>query len=156
VSAWGMLAATYAEVGHWERYEQSIREMGQLTPTTPDDFLFKGYAEGQIEPEQGLQTIQQAFERGPMRGIALLLRAEVRAFAAQDTDRLEAAEGAVQDAKYAKELLRNNPAALWVSLEAHLAKAGVHEHLGEPKLRQAELDLAGKDAEALKPFRALP
>jgi hypothetical protein len=62
----------------------------------------------------------------------------------------------VQDAKYAKELLRNNPAALWVSLETHLAKAGVHAHRGEPKLRWAELELAGKDADALKPHTALP
>jgi hypothetical protein len=75
---------------------------------------------------------------------------------AQDTDDLDAAEGAVQDAKYAKELLPNNPAAIWVSLEAHLAKAGVHEHRDELKQRQAELDLAGEDANALKRFTALP
>jgi tetratricopeptide (TPR) repeat protein len=91
-----------------------------------------------------------------MWSIALLLRAEVRAFVAQDTDDLDAAEGAVQDAKYAKELLPNNPAAIWVSLEAHLAKAGVHEHRDELKQRQAELDLAEKDANDLKPFTALP
>jgi hypothetical protein len=88
--------------------------------------------------------------------IALLLRAEVRAMVAQDTDDLDEAERAVQDAKYAKELLRNNPAAIWVSLEAHLAKAGVHEHLGEMAQRNAELKLAGNDADALKPFTALP
>jgi hypothetical protein len=80
----------------------------------------------------------------------------VRAFVAQDTDDLKEAEGAVQDAKYAKEVLRNNPPALWVSLEAHLAKAGVHDHRGEQRQRSAELRLAGKDADLLKPFTALP
>src|SRR5262249_50757188 len=98
-------------------------------------------------------------------GIALLLRAEVRAFVAQDTDDLEEAERALQDANYARELLRNNPAALWVSLEAHLAKAGVHEHRAELDQRcaeaeldqrRAELELAGKVADALKPYTALP
>jgi hypothetical protein len=43
-----------------------------------------------------------------------------------------------------------------VSLIAHLAKAGVHEHHDEPDQRRAELELAGKDADALKPFTALP
>jgi hypothetical protein len=75
---------------------------------------------------------------------------------AQDTDDLVEAEGAVQDAKYAKELLHDNPTALWVSLEAHLAKAGVHEHLNERAQHEAELKLAEKDADALKPFTALP
>jgi tetratricopeptide (TPR) repeat protein len=156
VAAWGMLAAAYADDGHWERYDKAVREMEQLTPSTPEDFLFKGYAEAYLEPERGLRTIKQAFDRRPMMSIALLLRAEVRAMVAQDTDDLDEAEGAVQDAKYAKELLRDNPTALWVSLEAHLAKAGVHEHRGEEEQRQAELDLAGKDADALKRFTALP
>jgi tetratricopeptide (TPR) repeat protein len=156
VAARGMLAAAYAYDGDWERYDRTIREMEPLTPSTPEDFLFKGYAEAYLEPDRGLRTIQQAFDRRPMMGIALLLRAEVRAFLAQDTDDLKEAEGAVQDAKYAKELLRNNPAPIWVSLEAHLAKAGVHEHLGEPDRRDAELKLAGEDADALKPFTALP
>jgi serine/threonine protein kinase len=156
VAARGMLAAAYAYDGRWDLYDQTIREMEQLTPSTPEDFLFKGYAEAQLEPERGLRTIQLAFDRRPMWSIALLLRAEVRAFVAQDTDNSEEAEGAVQDAKYAKELLRNNPAALWVSLEAHLAKAGVHEHRGEPKQQEAELELAGKDADALKPYTTPP
>jgi tetratricopeptide (TPR) repeat protein len=156
VAARGMLAAAYASDGHWDRYERTIREMAKLTPSTPEDFLFKGYAEASLDPVRGLQTIKQAFEHRPMMGIALLLRAEVRALVAQDTDNLKEAEGAVQDAKYAKELLRNNPAPLWVCLQAHLAKAGVHEHRDERDQRCAELELAGKDADALKPFTALP
>jgi hypothetical protein len=156
VAARGMLAAAYADDGHWERYDKTIREMDDLTPSTPEDFLFKGYAEANLEPTTGLQTIKLAFDRRPMTGIALLLRAEVRALVAQDTDDPDEAEGAVQDAKYARELLRDNPAALWVSLNAHLAKAGVHEHRDEPDLRRAELELARKDADALKSFTALP
>jgi tetratricopeptide (TPR) repeat protein len=160
VAARGMLAAAYADDGHWDRFDRTIREMKELKPLTAEDFLFKGYAWANLEPEQGLQMIDQAFDLDrrprPMVGIALLLRAEVRAFVAQDTDKLEAAEGAVLDATYAREFLRDNPTAIWVSLEAHLAKAGVHEHRGELKQRQAELDLAGKDADDLKPFTAPP
>jgi tetratricopeptide (TPR) repeat protein len=156
VAAWGMLAAAHADDGHWERYDTAIQEMAKLTASTPEDFLFMGYAYAYLEPEPGLEWIQQAFDRRPNWSIALLLRAEVRAFVAQDKDDFVQAEWAVQDAKYAKALLRNNPAAIWVSLEAHLAKAGVHEHRDELKQRQEELDLAGEDADALKPFRTLP
>jgi tetratricopeptide (TPR) repeat protein len=156
VAARGMLAAAYADDGHWERYDKAIQEMERLKPSTPEDLLFKGYAVAYLEPDRGLQTIQQAFKRRPMPGIALLLRAEVRAMLAQDTDNLDEAEGAVEDAKYAREFLPDNPTALWVSLEAHLAKAGVHEHLKELKQRQTELKLAEKYADLLKPFPALP
>jgi tetratricopeptide (TPR) repeat protein len=156
VAAWGMLAAAYADEGDWDQYDKVVREMDELTPSTPEDFLFKGYAVAQLEPERGLWTIQQAFDRRPMMGIAFLLRAEVRALVAQDKDNLDEAKEAVQDARSARELLRDNPMAIWVSLEAHLAKAGVHEHLDDLKQRQAELDLAGEDAEALKRFTKPP
>jgi hypothetical protein len=43
-----------------------------------------------------------------------------------------------------------------VSLGTHLAKAGVHEHRNEPEKRSAELELAEKDAYALKRFASLP
>jgi hypothetical protein len=156
VAARGMLAAAYADDGHWERYDQMLQEMEQLTPSTPEDFLFKGYAVANLEPEPGLETMKKAFDRRPMMGIALLLRAEVRALVAQDTDRLKEAEGAVRDAEYARELLRDNARPLWVSLNAHLVKAGVHKHHSEPEQRGAELVLAGKDADLLKPYAALP
>jgi hypothetical protein len=46
------------------------------------------------EPEPGVQTIYQAFDRRRMMGdIELLLRAEVRAFVAQDKDDVKEAEG---------------------------------------------------------------
>jgi hypothetical protein len=130
--------------------------MNELTPSTPEDLLFKGYAEANYDPKLGLQTIQKAIDLRPMMGIALLLRAEVRALVAQDTDDLGAAEGAVLDARYARERLRNNPAALWVSLNAHLAKAGVHEHRHQLKQRNAELKRAGKYAGDLKPWTKPP
>jgi hypothetical protein len=156
VAAQGMLAAAYAYDGQWEQYDKTIQKITELSPSTPQDLLFKGCAEAWLDPARGLQTIRQAFDRRPMMGIALLLRAEVRGFVAQDTDDLAEAEGAVQDAVYARELLRDNPAALWVSLYAHRIKAGLHEHRDEPVQRRAELELAGKYADALKPFTALP
>src|SRR5262249_17817256 len=165
VAARGMLAAAYASDGHWEKFDRTIREMAKLAPSTPEDFLFKGYAEANLDPKLGLQTIQKAFDIRRTLVIARLLRAEVRAFLAQDTDDLLVAEEAVQDAGFAREVLGDkNPAALWVSLNAHLAKAGVHEHRAELdqrrevelKLREEELKLAGKYAKELERFTEPP
>jgi tetratricopeptide (TPR) repeat protein len=156
VAAQGMLAAAYAYDGQWGQYEQTIRDMAQLSPATAEDFLFKGYAEGNLDPKGGLQEIKKAFELRPKMNIAHLLRSEIRAYQAQDRDDLAAAEAAVEDARFAREVLGDNPAALWISLNAHLTKAGVHEHRAEPERRRAELDLAGKYADALKPFTKLP
>jgi serine/threonine protein kinase len=154
VAALGMLAAAYADVGQWERYEKTIQVMAGLTPSTPEDFLFKGYAEGIFDPKWGLQEIKKALERRPRMRIAYLLRSEIRAYKAQDADGLEEAEGAVQDAGIARELLgEKNPAALWISLNAHLVKAGVHEHRAEPEERLKELKQAGKYADDCAPRR---
>src|SRR5262249_52054867 len=62
VAARGMLAAAYASDGHWEKFDRTIREMAKLAPSTPEDFLFKGYAEANLDPKLGLQTIQKAFD----------------------------------------------------------------------------------------------
>src|SRR5262245_49397509 len=75
--------------------------------------------------------LKKALELRPGMHLARLLRSEIRAYKAQDTDDLAEAEGAVQDARFARELLGENPAALWISLNAHLVKAGVHEHRAE-------------------------
>jgi tetratricopeptide (TPR) repeat protein len=156
VAARGMLAAAYASDGHWERYNQMIKEMEKLSPSTPEDFLFQGYAEGNLDPELGLQRINKAFELRPKMLLARLLRSEIRAYRAQDTDDLEAANDAVADAEFARDLLGDNPAALWECLNAHLAKAGVHGHRAELEQRRAELELAEKYADALKRFTAPP
>jgi tetratricopeptide (TPR) repeat protein len=157
VAARGMLASAYASDGQWEQYDKEIRHMKELTPSTPEDFLFKGYAEANLDPKLGLQTIEQAFARRPTMAILRLLRAEVRALVAQDTDDLGVAKEAVEDATFARNWLgAKNPAALWVSLGTHLSKAGVHEHRAELKQRREELELAGKYADALKPFTKLP
>jgi hypothetical protein len=156
VAAQGMLAAAYAYDGQWEQYDKTIQQMNN-PPSTPQDFLFKGYAEANLDPKRGLRSIQEAFARNSNMGIARLLRAEVRALLAQDIDDLEVAEEAVQDARFARDLLGDKkPAALWVSLIAHGVKVGVHEHRDEPEQRRAELELAGKCADDLKPFTALP
>ena len=52
------------------RFVELWRELEQLAPISPEDFLFKGYAEATLEPTRGLQTIQQALARRPTMAIA--------------------------------------------------------------------------------------
>ena len=158
VAVRGMLAAAYAYNGEWDLFNARIDEIQRLTPVTAEDFLFKGYAEANMNQEGGLKSINEAIRLRPSMIYAKLLRAEVRVWLAGDRGDLAAAERAVQDAENIKEWLPDHPAVLWVSLSAQLTAAGVYERLGPQHQlkRAAALAQAQADAEALKRFPALP
>jgi tetratricopeptide (TPR) repeat protein len=130
--------------------------MEKLSPETPEDFLFKGYAVANHDPGLGLAAINEAIHRRPSMTVAFLLRAEVRAWQAQEAGDPAQAEEAVKEAKYAKEQLPDNPAALWVSLHANLIAAAAYQRRGQPDKRQEALERARKDAHDLEGFTALP
>jgi len=151
VMARGMLAVAYAYNGEWNQYIQTVEKMQLLTPRTPEDWLFKGYAEGQHDPALGLRTLERAMSERPMM-IAYLLRAELRFWHAQDTGDLATAQMAVQDADFVRKSLPQNPIAIWVSLEAWLVQAGVHERSGRIDKQDEAMKQAGSFAEALKAY----
>src|SRR5262249_14184104 len=63
---------------------------------------------------------------------------------------------AVADAGLACQMLPDNPAALLVSLNSHLAAATAYEDAGRMVECRALLDQAARDARALAPFSHLP
>ncbi len=151
-----MLAAAYAYDGQWDRFLTMLAETEKRTPETPEDYLFKGYAVANHDPSLGIQDIDKAIKLRPSMTVAFLLRAEVRAWQAQDKDDLDLANKAVQEADFAKDLLKNNPAALWVRLHANLIKAAYYLRHVEPSKRETALAAGKQDAEALAEFSSLP
>ena len=151
VAARGMLLVAYAYNGQWDRYAANLEQLEKLTPITAEDFLFKGYAEGQHNPKGGLETINMAIDKRPML-VAHLLRAELSVWLAQDEGTTKAAEKATEAAKRARDLLSNNPMALWVSLHANVVAAGIYEVDKQPNERQRVMQAARTDAEDLKQF----
>jgi serine/threonine protein kinase len=155
VAARALLAQGYSYTGRSTRFEETLQEVERLTPRTPEDYLFKGQAEGTYDPVRGLQTLDEAFRRRPS-AIARLIRGEARVLRAMDLGDVELAAQAVEDAETARQLLPDNPLALIVSLDANMLAAKLLEEKGQAEEARAARDRARKNARSLERFASLP
>jgi serine/threonine protein kinase len=155
VAARGMLVYLYDTIGSEEQFDQLFRELDALTPVTPEDYLFKGYAESCRDSVGALAMLEDALRRHDSI-VGRAVRAEVRAVRAMDTADLRDAEAAVADADVARALLPDNPQVLYVSVLAHAAAAGAYGEAGLAEKRRGALEQAGRDALALGRFEPLP
>jgi serine/threonine protein kinase len=151
VTARAMLASAYEGVLQWSKANQTLRELERLTPVSPDDHLYKGYAIALFDPREGLKSIDDAI-RLRSSAVARLLRSIVRAKVAEDSANPADAERAVQDAERAKEDLSGNPLALRTSVAAYLTAATAYEATKQDNRRKVALAQARADAEGLKAF----
>ena len=151
VAARSMLLVAYAYDGQWDKYASKIGELDALAPRTAEDFLFKGYAQGQHDPAKGLQEIENAIRRRPSM-IGNLLRAEIQVWHAQGRGTVAEAERAIEYAQSAKRLLRGNAMAIWVSLHARVVAAGIYKVRGQQAKARLTLEKAKRDAVALEEF----
>jgi hypothetical protein len=150
-AARGMLAVAYWQNGQWEKYEETVEDLYRLTPVTPEDFLFKGYAEASTEPREGLENIDEAIRRRNST-IARALRAEVSSWLALDESDTAAAEQACNDAQFIKgKLAGESSIGPLVSLYANLVAAAIYADEDPPR-KQKALDDARKDFESLAAF----
>jgi serine/threonine protein kinase len=155
VAARALLAMSYADAGV-EKSEQFILEMAQLSPSSPEDYLFKGYARevnelgglGLPDLDEGIQQRDSPLGRA--------LRTFARANRAIDSCRRQDAEAALADANAARGMLPDNPLALYTSLYARLVAAGIYQEAELPQQRTAVLQEAARDVQALQPFIELP
>jgi tetratricopeptide (TPR) repeat protein len=160
VAARSSLAFAYRMTFQWDKLDQTMRDVEQLTPRTPEDFLFKGRAISVKEPQRGLDMLREAIRQRPSF-IAHLYCAEAGEFLAEDLADPAQAEPimktAVNDAEIAKQLLPpGNVVALSTSLRACLLAADIYGDTGQPAKRDEALARAREDARALKPFATVP
>jgi serine/threonine protein kinase len=159
VATRSMLAVAYMNVGQWDMFEQTMREAEQLTPRTPEDYLFKGYAESLVHPERGVGSLKEAIRLRPSV-IAHLLRADAQNNLAMDLADLEKAEvvaqAAMTDADTAKRLFAGNVFALTTSVEVHLTAARIYEDTYQLDKRDEALARAREDARSLEAHASLP
>jgi len=151
-----LLAMSYSDTGRPEEQERWILEMSRLSPSSPEDYLFKGYSRETNEPGgMGLTELDEGIrQRDSPLGRAL--RTIARANRAIDSGRCQDAEAALVDANAARGMLPDNPLALYASLYARLVAAGVYQEANLPQERAAVLRDAGQDVQALEPFIDLP
>jgi tetratricopeptide (TPR) repeat protein len=156
VAARALLAMSYADAGQVENYEHFMVSMAQLSPSSPEDFLFKGYAGEQNEPGGlGLADLNEGIQRrdSPM---GRALRTIARTNRAMDSGQRRDAEDALADATAARGMLPGNPLALYASVYARIVAAEIYMEHKLVQERQLVLQEAARDVQALEPFFGLP
>jgi serine/threonine protein kinase len=155
VAARALLAMSYGDAGQ-ENYERFILEMARLSPSSPEDYLFKGYAREINElGGSGLADLDEGIQRRDSP-LGRALRTIARTHRAIDSGRRVDAEAALADANAARGMLPDNPLALYASLYARLIAAGIYQEAHLPQERVAVLQEAARDVQALQPFIDLP
>ncbi len=155
VAARAMLALACYHSPQVTRTEQLFRELEKMSPSTPEDHLFKGQVEAIIRPERSLQTLDKAIDLRDSV-IARAVRTQVRANRALFLGKVSDAELALEDAQVARGMLPGNPFVLAQSVHAHLVAASFYEDPGRARDRRRVLDLGRRDVEALKRFSSSP
>jgi predicted Zn-dependent protease len=153
VAARALLAMSYADSGQPEKSQQFIHQMEALSPSSPEDYLFRGCARDQFYElgGVGLADLNEGIrQRDSPLGRAL--RTIARANRAIDSGQRQDAEAALADANAARGMLPDNPLALYASLYARLAVAGIYQEAERTTVLQG----AAQDAQALAPFIELP
>jgi tetratricopeptide (TPR) repeat protein len=155
VAARALLAMSYAEIELFDKYERSIVEMAELSPSSPEDYLFKGYAREQNEPGLGLADLNEGIQRWDSP-LGRALRTMARANRAIDSGRQQDVEAALADANAGRGMLPDNPLALYASVYASVVAAGFYQEAELIQERTAVLQDAARDVHALEPFLDLP
>ena len=156
VAARALLASAYIWDAKYENYDATVTEMERMTPSTPQDYLFKGQAEIYGEPERGLPVLDEAVRLLPTSPLARMIRAEARATLATDSGSPADAQAAIDDMEMAKAWLPGNAYGLEISLWAHMTAALVFGDAGQRDREQAAWKQAELDCKALKTFGDLP
>src|SRR5262249_12290935 len=152
-AARAMLAVAYHNASRFSRFVELWRELEQLSPTSPEDFLFKGLLEAIGNPERGLQTLDEGIRRHDSI-LARATRLEARANRAMLSGKVEDAELALEDAQVARGMLAGNALVLARSVFAHLVAAGAYEANGRTKDSERVLALARPLVKELESFAA--
>jgi tetratricopeptide (TPR) repeat protein len=156
-----LLAIFYYRAGQWAKHDEEMKILAEKELIAPEDFLFKGYQQSLLDPDQALATLDEALRRyrearPGNTAVAQAIRAEARARYALDLGDRPLAEAARQDARAALLLLPDNPFALSAGAQAHLTAAILYRESREPDKRKDALNEMKRDVQALARFDHYP
>jgi serine/threonine protein kinase len=133
------------------KFRQAIEDMNRMTPTTPEDYLCRGYAAGLIEQKQPIDDMNRAIQ---MRDspIARAFRSSVLTRIAADSADLDLIKRAREDMKRARVLLPDNAFVRSTSLYTQLHAANLYSLAGQKENRKQVMEQAKEDADSLQNF----
>jgi serine/threonine protein kinase len=131
-----LLAVAYGNAADWVAARRAVSEVEAMTPTTPEDKLFKGQAVSLEQPDEGIRLINEAMaERRSTLGHLMLAKGRLKL--ARITGTIADAKDAVAAAEIAKQLLPDNPVPHDGSYCARMCAAESYKRAGDP-VRAAE------------------
>jgi tRNA A-37 threonylcarbamoyl transferase component Bud32/tetratricopeptide (TPR) repeat protein len=150
-----LLGTAYQTTWNWQRASQIDRTSSSLTPSTPEDALYKGLFRSFDAPKAGLKALDEGLPRQPAL-IAHVVRAEVLARMAIDTSEVSHIEKAMEDVTAAKTIQPGNALALGESVYVHHLAAILYDEGGQIAPHDRALRIAKEDADALRDFPDIP
>jgi hypothetical protein len=161
VAARGILSMLYLKLDDSHRHVQAWKELENLPLHTPEDYLFKGFAQVYVDPKQAIQNLNVAVARRNSP-LARAIRADILLTRLEDQGDPEDARLAVDDLLAAKAYLPDNTYVISIGVWVHVVTANFYLETGKPEQQRAALELAEREAKALKsrdtlihPFRSL-
>jgi pentatricopeptide repeat protein len=149
VAAVALLSASYSRSGQWERADQLFDQMIRLSPSCPEDYLFKGLAQEAVG-DGGLATITEGIRRSDSP-LGPFLRARPRSNQAFDTRNLKEAEEALKDIEAARRLMPDNALVVRDSIVCREIAAVIYQEANVSERRAAVLKEAERDIRAIEP-----
>ena len=151
VAARSMLARAFAESDQMTDFNRVLVEALRLPAVSPEDYLFRGHAESALDPERGLQSLDEAMRRRPST-LARMIRTDARRMQVLIAPNLDQAILVLQDVRALRRELPDNEMVLGLSVQVHLSCYYVFDELRKADLRDAAHDEGVKDVVALERY----
>lgn len=143
-----LLTMVYDDMADWGKLDEAIVSLEHVPPQTEEDFLFKGMAESNPDPEVAISLLNTA-ARMRNSGVVREAREQVLGLHASDTRRVEDVHSALADAAFAEAVLPGDPNTFATGALTRMRAAVVYEKAGEPDKQKLMMEGAGKLVEEL-------
>jgi serine/threonine protein kinase len=150
IPARALLAHSYADNGQYARGNLVVSEIDNLSPSSPEDYLFKGFAYNQSLQDRLANLDEGIRLRNSPLGRAL--RAQVRSDRAYVMGDLVEMKEALADANAALAMADRIPKVLEVSILTNVIAAVIYQEADLPDKRAAALAIAKRCVQALEPL----
>ena len=150
VTTIAMLAEAYASDGQWFPYAKLLGQLDNATAETPQGLVFVAKAWSWVAPKKAISIADLAMKRS-RSPIGLVVRSNARAAHAHDIRDLSLAEKALDDARFAIELLGSeSPIAHGAQLYGRIVAADLYTKAGQQARSNELLGLANVNVKQLE------